>query len=227
MEGTAGSVASYEHDGLWVMCRTNEELAAVTQRLCAPGAAGDVPVKAKPVPSPDEAWAALLAAHPSQLWDVKEDADVFAKQLGSVQKARAAGAQGQSEDLLYAHVVAEEPEAYAGRPWSVRQLFKFSGQREYAWFDVAAGAWQPAGCGGRYVLFHVIADVLGRRCGEVVESEQQAVCDSVSGRRWGVAKRDPCSKGFAHAPLLERLESLLRALLTDPDGEDARRYLVF
>lgn len=231
LEGTAGSVASYEHDGLWVMCRTKEELALVTQRLCAPGAAGDVPVKAKPVPSPDEAWVALRAAHPSQLWDVKEDADVFAKQMGAVQKARAASAQGLSEDLLYAHVVAEESEAYAGRPWSVRQLFKFSGNRDFAWFDVATCTWMPAGCGGRNELLHVIADVLGRRCGEVVESEQQEVCDTVSERRWGVAKRDQSCRGFGHAPLLERVESLLRALLTDPafdlDGEDARRYLVF
>ena len=219
--GPEGTVASYEHDGLYVTCRTRADCASVTARVQG---AADVPVEAKTVPSPADAWTALHAAYPSQAWDVVDEG--WRVQLDAVRAARRPSACGRA-DVLYARIVAAEAEPYPGVPWSTRQLFVHTEKGSYAYYDVARQAWRPPGDAGRNALLHVIGAVLARCCGDYEEGETP---EGVPGA-WARARRTPPDAVYGYAPLLERVEKLLRCLLTDPsfelDGEDTRRWLAF
>jgi phage/plasmid-associated DNA primase len=215
-----GRVASFEHDGLYVSCPSQAAVTRVTARVQA---SCDVPVQVKPIPSCETALDELMRRFPGE-WD-GVDAD-WSTQLDAIRAARRPAAKGRA-DRQYALIVATEAVAYPGRPWRVKDVFKHSERGQYAFYDREANAWVAAGDLGRNVLLDVIGDVLQRRLGNFLEAQEQ---DPGQGAMH-ILRRGESDPTYDYAPLLERVEKLLRAPLTDPgfelDGEGTRRYLRF
>ena len=229
------ALASYEHDGIYVWRPPWEErephhnartwAAALKLRLA------NVKVQEKPVPD----FAAVLNGFRTTYggdWDTVTEN--WKEQLELVQSARPGIAQCK-QDRLYARIVALEAEPCLGFPWSVRDLFKHAGGGIYAFFDIERRIWRPASehWGGRDKLLHVISTVLRRKLGSQCLSgaDDAAGLDDMDDGLWVTGDARSVTQLLDHAPAIERIEKMLRALLKDPDfeldGEETRRYLRF
>jgi len=217
-------LASFEHDGLLVWCSNEDHRHALLERMRGEGL--DVPAQVKEPPPLEELMAELRTRCPGD-WDTVELH--WKEQLEHIREARS---RGNKVDLTFARVVACEAQAFSGYPWSVADVFKHDRAGSYAFFEPKARVWHNANSElGRNTLLHVIGDVLSRRMGDCKEPDGCTSQDFLGDDAWRKLQRAPPDEAFAHGPLLDRVEKLLRAPLTDPhfelDGETTRRYLAF
>lgn len=210
-----GRVCSYEHDGLYVRVAPALEAELVRKVQMA----ADHPVKQKPGPNVEEAWAALRLAWPTPDWEIR-DSDDWSAQLEAIQEARRLGSTAH---LPLARVVAYEAEAYPGIKFSVRECFKHQGSGKYCYWT--GREWDSDGERGRNALLLSILEILPRRLCEYQDGNK-------SEEGWSHVVAGKCRRDFnGTAQLSKSVEELLRHLLTDTafelDGEPARRYLRF
>jgi phage/plasmid-associated DNA primase len=182
----------------------------------------EVRVSLKPIPTNDELFDQLRALTSANTgdWDVIDEH--WKEQLDLIMQARPGICRGR-EDRLYAGIVALENTAYADYQRPVREIFKHDRAGMYWFFNPKVLRWEKDTEMGRNELLHVISTVLSRRLSDF---------DTTFGEHGGevVIHRSP-PEVLNGAPLLERVEKMLRAPLRDRcfelDGEDTRRYLQF
>ena len=216
----AALIGSFEHDGLFIWRPPSSEERPGWQVELRDQVNAVMPVSLKPIPSKDELLDQLRALDPDGDWDtVEED---WGDQLKLISQARPGSARGR-EDRVYAEIVALERSAYEDYPWPVRKLFKHDRAGAYWFFSPKHLKWEKDTEIGRNELLHVISTVLSRRLSDYTMS---------IGEEGGevLVKCSP-PEVLNSAPLVERVEKMLRAPLKDAtfelDGEDSRRWIQF
>ena len=216
----AALIGSFEHDGLFVWRPPSSEERPGWEFELRDKVNTTMPVSLKTIPSKEELLDQLRVLDPDGDWDTVEE--TWDQQLSLILQARPGSARGR-EDRLYAEIVAHERSAYEDYPWPVRELFKHDRAGTYWFFNPKSLKWEKDTEIGRNELLHVVSTVLSRRLAD---------CTTTIGEEGGevLVKSSP-PEVLNSAPLVERVEKMLRAPLKDArfelDGEETRRFIQF
>jgi hypothetical protein len=221
---SAALIGSFEHDGLFIWRPpSSEERPGWEFELRDKLNTHDdttMSLSLKAIPSKEELLERLRTIDPDGDWDTIDER--WDEQLNLILQARPGITRGR-EDRLYAEIVAHERSAYEDYPWPVRDLFKHDRAGTYWLFNPTVFKWEKDTEIGRNELLHVISTVLSRRLADYT---------TTIGEEGGevLVKGSP-PEVLNSAPLVERVEKMLRAPLKDSsfelDGEETRRFIQF
>ena len=217
-------IGSFEHDGLFIWRPPSSEAQPgweilLKDDLNASSVVG-MCVSLKAIPSKAELLDQLRALDPDGDWETVDEQ--WEEQLRLILQARPGSTRGR-EDRLYAGIVSHESTAYDDYPRPVRDMFKHDRAGTYWFFNPKVLKWEKDTEIGRNELLHVISTVLSRRLADYT---------TAIGEEGGeVIVQGSPPEVLNGAPLLERVEKMLRAPLKDPafelDGEETRRWIQF